>query len=107
MLSFEEFAAGAKQVDRIANCTVEKYGNWVRIVVESHLSNADGSVVAHGCAAVDMTPEQFDGSTPGPWLLQSFDRAIADKWNGYTRYATADEFAAYKSAKEAAPHADL
>lgn len=107
MLSFEEFAAAAaKQVEHVADCRVKKDGNWVRIVVESYLANDDGSVVERWYAHVEMTPWQYgEGrcwATPGPWLLQTFDRAIAEKWQGYTRYATAEEIAAYKSAKEVA-----
>ena len=105
MLSFEEFAAAAKQVEHVTDCSAKKDGNWVRIVVESYLANDDGSVVERGYARVEMTPEQYGErkwAAPGPWLLQTFDRAIAEKWQGYTRYATAEEIAAYMSAKDAA-----
>ncbi|KZK32023.1 hypothetical protein A4F85_04730 [Delftia sp. GW456-R20] len=102
MLSFEEFAAGAKQVDHITGCTLGRDGNWVRFVVEAYLSNADGSVVERGRSALALTAEQYEFSTPGPWMLQTFDQAIAEKWKGYTRYATPKEIAAHKSAREVA-----
>ena len=107
MLNFEDFAAAAKQVEHVAGCIVKKHGDGVRIFVYSFLANADGSVITRGFVVVEMTQEQcHDGkwSIPGPWLLNTFDRAIAAGWTGCTRYATAEEIAAYKAAaaKEAA-----
>ena len=104
MLSFEEFAAAAKQVEYVADCIVKKHGDGARIFVYSFAANADGSVITRGCAVVEITQEQcHEGkwSIPGPWLLNAFDRAIAANWTDHTRYATAEEIAAYQGVKEA------
>ena len=96
MLTFDEFATAAKQLDHITDCSVEKFGNLMRLTVEVYLSNDDGSVVERARVVVEMTPEQYansDFSTPGRWMLQTFDRVIADKWMGYTRYTTPKEVA--------------
>lgn len=103
MLTFEEYAAAAKRVEHITNCQVAlgPGDKIVRILVESFLANDDGSTVERGRAMVEMTAEQYESSriAPGPWLCTTFDRAIAEKWQGYARYATVEEIAAYKSAK--------
>ena len=100
MLSFDEFAIAAKKIENITGCTVEKDGDCVQIIVESYLANDDGSMVERARTPVEMTTEQYAEkrfSTPGSWLLAACERAIADKYQGFTRYATADEVAVAQS----------
>lgn len=106
-MNFEDFNAAAKQVEHVTDCTAEltRGGAWVHITVEAYLANDDGSMVERFKAPIKMLADEHAErrfSVPGPWLLQTFDRSIAEKWQGYTRYATAEEITAYKSAKEAA-----
>ena len=100
-MNFDEFKAGALRLDHVTDCIIDVVRGNVQIVVEAYLARDDGSV-ERGRAFVELTQEQYtEGgwSTPGPWLLRPFDRGIADKHEGYTRYATPEEIAAYRAAK--------
>ena len=107
MLSFEDFAAAAKQVEYITDCTIEACSYGVQITTEAYMANDDGSRIERGRGLVLLTMDQTEDarwSAPGPWLLKSFELGFEVKHQGYTRYATAEEIAAYKAAaaKEAA-----
>lgn len=98
----EKFIATALQLDHITGCSIEQTANGVQVEVEAYLATPDGSTVERGHALVYITQDQFTNdrwSTPGPWLLATFDRTIAEKWRGYTRYATPEEIAAHGSTK--------
>ena len=100
---FEDFAAAAKQIEHIADCTLKKVGNRVEIMVEAYLAKDDGTV-EHGYALVELMPWMWGEGKwekPGRWLLTTFDHSIEKQWEGFTRYATADEIAAYKAGEVA------
>lgn len=113
-MKFDEFDTAALRVEHITHCetklahitskeTSQTQEGLVQIFVESYLSNEDGSFVERGRAIFEMSPRQFDAlPKPGAWLLQSFERAIADKFQGFTRYATAGEIAEHDAATQPA-----
>lgn len=72
---------------------------WV--IIESFLANDDGSRVERARGVAQMTTAQFlDKAWIAPDILMgSFQRAIHDKHQGYTRYATPAEVQAYLEAK--------
>ena len=102
-MTFDEFAAAAKQLEHIKDCTIETSPYGVMVTVEAYMANEDGTRIERGRDLIDMTQEQFSRSrfsTPGPWLLQSFERAFKVKHQGFTRYAMPEEIARYKSAEQ-------
>lgn len=106
-MTFDEFAAAAKQLEHITDCTIEACSYGVQITTEAYMANDDGSRIERGRGLVLLTMDQTEDarwSAPGPWLLRPFELGVEAKHQGYTRYATAEEIAAYKdaAAKEAA-----
>ena len=107
-MTFDEFAAAAKHLEHITDCTIEACSYGVQIITEAYIANDDGSCIERGRGLVLLTVamEQIEDtrwSAPGPWLLQSFERVFKVKHQGFTRYATQEEIARHKSAeKEAA-----
>ena len=90
-----------KKIEHVTNCTAEYMGDdQIQIVVESFLANDDGSHVERGRGVVTMTADQFlEKSRMNPSLLMSpFLRAIEDKHQGFSRYATDAEVQAYRQA---------
>ena len=90
-----------KKIEHVTNCTAEYMeDDQIRIVVESFLANDDGSRVERGRGVVTMTADQFlEKSWMNPSLLMSpFLRAIEDKHQGFSRYATDAEVQAYRQA---------
>ena len=90
-----------KKIEHVTNCTAEYMGDdQIRIVVESFLANDDGSRVERGRGVVTMTAGSFlEKSWMNPSLLMSpFLRAIEDKRQGFSRYATDAEVQAYRQA---------
>ena len=91
----------AKKIEHVTNCTADYRGDdQIRIVVESFLANDDGSRVERGRGIVTLTTAQF---TEKAWihpflLLSPFRRAIEDKHQGFSRYATDAEVQAYRQA---------
>lgn len=81
----------AKKIEHVTNCTADyRGGDQIWIVVESFLANDDGSRVERGRGIVILTTAQF---TEKAWihpflLLSTFRRAIEDKHQGFSRYAT-------------------
>ena len=106
MKNFDEFRAAALRVPHITDVMIEVKDGREYLWVEAYLSNADGSHVEKGYGVVDYGEAGVLGSTgkwatPGEWLLGPFERSIADdQWQGYTRYATADEIETYRSQKK-------
>ena len=105
-MTFDEFTDAAKQLEHITDCTIETSPYGVMVTVEAYMANEDGTRIERGRSLIDITQEQFSRSrfsTPGPWLLVSFERGFKVKHQGFTRYATQEEIARHKSAeKEAA-----
>lgn len=90
-----------KKIEHVTNCTADYRGDdeiWV--VVESFLANDDGSRVERGRGIVTLTTAQFlEKGWMNPSLLMSpFLRAIEDKHQGFSRYATDAEVRAYRQA---------
>ena len=80
-----------KKIEHVTNCTVDYKGDdQIWIVVESFLANDDGSRVERGRGIVILTTAQFlEKAWIHPSLLMShFRRAIEDKHQGFSRYAT-------------------
>ena len=103
MLSFEDFAAAAKQVEHVADCTIEACSYGVQITTEAYMANDDGSCIERGRGLVLLTMEQIEDTrwlAPGSWLLKSFELGFEVKRQGFTRYATQEEIACYKSAEQ-------
>lgn len=91
----------AKKIENVTNCTAEYRGDdQIWVVVESFLANDDGSRVERGLNIVILTMAQFTGKAwIHPLLLMSaFRRAIEDKRQGFSRYATDAEVQAYSQA---------
>ena len=90
-----------KKIKHVTNCTAEYMGDdQIRIVVESFLANDDGSSVERGQGIVVLTTAQL---LEKAWihpsiLLGAFRRAIEDKYQGFSRYATDAEVQAYRQA---------
>ena len=80
-----------KKIEHVTNCTADYKGDdQIWIVVESFLANDDGSRVERGRGIVILTTAQVLGKIwIDPYLLMSpFRRAIEDKHQGFSRYAT-------------------
>ena len=91
----------AKKIEHVTNCTAEYRGDdQIRIVVESFLANDDGSRVERGRGIITLTTAQFlEKAWMHPFLLMSpFLRAIEDKHQGFSRYATDAEVQACRQA---------
>ena len=91
----------AKKIEHVTNCTADYRGDdQIWIVVESFLANDDGSRVERGRGVVTMDRGSFlEKSWMNPSLLMSpFLRAIEDKRQGFSRYATDAEVQAYRQA---------
>lgn len=91
-----------KKIEHVTNCTADYRGDdQIWIVVESFLANDDGSRVERGRGIVILTTAQFLGKAwIHPSLLMSpFRRAIEDKHQGFSRYATDAEVQAYRQAR--------
>ena len=102
-MTFDKFAAAAKQLEHITDCTIEACSYGVQIITEAYIANDDGSCIERGRGLVLLTMDQFEDarwSAPGSWLLQSFERAFKVKHQGFTRYAMPEEIARYKSAEQ-------
>ena len=90
-----------KKIEHVTNCTADYEGvDQILIVVEAFLANDDGSRVERGRGIVILTTAQFLGKA---WihpslLLRAFRRAIEDKYQGFSRYATDAEVQAYRQA---------
>ena len=91
---FDGFAAKAKELEHVTNCMVQQNGGWVEIITEAYLAKEDGTVERCRGIAQVMADRIIE---PGKWLLSTFDSAIKDRYEGFTRYATADEIAAHKA----------
>ena len=91
---FDGFAAKAKELEHVTNCVVQQKGGWVEIITEAYLAKEDGTV--ERCRGIAQVMEDRF-IEPGEWLLSTFDRAIKDRYEGFTRYANADEIAAHKA----------
>lgn len=105
MLSFDEFKAAVMKLDHVTDCEVDATDDvWVRFKIEAYLVREDGLVMP-GYGFVDMEQSRFaagEYQAPGPQVLGSFERAIQDKHEGFTRYATPAEIEAHKAAKATA-----
>lgn len=102
-LMFDEFAAAAKQLEHITDCTIEACSYGVQITTEAYMANDDGSRIERGRGLVLLTMDQTEDarwSAPGPWLLRPFERGFEARRQGFTRYATQEEIACYKSAEQ-------
>ena len=91
----------AKKIEHVTNCTAEySRGGQIWVIVEAFLANDDGSRVERGRGIVILTTAQFLGKAwIHPSLLMSpFRRAIEDKYQGFSRYATDAEVQAYRQA---------
>ena len=102
-MTFDEFAAAAKQLEHITDCTIEACSYGVQIITEAYIANDDGSCIERRRGLVLLTMEQIEDtrwSAPGPWLLKSFERGFEVKHQGFTRYATQEEIARHKSAEQ-------
>lgn len=107
-MTFDDFRKKALLVEHVTDCRVRVIDGergWegsIEVLVEAYMAKDDGTV-ERGRAPCLLTKEQYDSGrySPGAWLLQAFDRAIKDKHEGYTRYATPDEIAACKARKAA------
>jgi hypothetical protein len=91
-----------KKIKHVTNCTVDYRGDdQIWIVVESFLANDDGSRVERSRGIVILTTARFPGKAwIRPSLLMSpFRRAIEDKHQGFSRYATDAEVQAYMQAR--------
>ena len=100
----EDFAAKAKELEHISDCTVRQVSDRVEFVTEAYLAKDDGTVergYAHAHIGTMELQERGEPLVPGPWLLASFERGIKDRYRGFTRYATADEIAAHKAGEAA------
>ena len=96
----EGFAAKAKELEHISDCTVRQVDGRVEFVTEAYLAKDDGTVergYAPGYIGMKQLQERREPLVPGPWLLAPFERGIKDRYRGFTRYATADEIAAHKA----------
>ena len=91
--SIDEFVAAALKLEHVTGCAFERKGAWVQFEVEAYLANEDGSAVERGRNVMSYTCGQISchGTDLCRWALSSFERAIAEKWQGYTRYATPQE----------------
>ena len=91
----------AKKIEHVTNCTAEySRGGQIWVIVEAFLANDDGSRVERGRDIFGFTTAQFLEKT---WihpslLLRAFRRAIEDKHQGFSRYATDAEVQAYRQA---------
>ena len=97
---FEDFAAKAKELEHVSDCTVTQVDGRVEFVTEAYLAKDDGTVergYAPGYIGMKQLQERREPLVPGPWLLAPFERGIKDRYRGFTRYATADEIAAHKA----------
>ena len=102
-MTFDEFAAAAKQLEHITDCTIETCSYGVQIITEAYMANDDGSCIERGCGIVLLTMEQIEDTrwlVPGSWLLESFERGFEVKHQGFARYATPEEIARYKSVEQ-------
>lgn len=93
----EEIKAEVMRTENVTGCEIEAGDSKVTVIVESHLSNDDGSHVERGRAILEMTPQLFHEKGWMAQMMQPFERAILDKHQGYTRYATRAEIGAIKS----------
>ena len=90
----------AKKIEHVTNCTAEyKEGDQILVIVESFLAD-DGSRVERCRALIELTTAQFlEKAWIHPFLvLGAFRRAIEDKHQGFSRYATDAEVQAYRQA---------
>ena len=97
----EAICEEVKRIEHVTNCTADFRGDdEIWIVVESFLANDDGSRVERGRGIVILTTAQFlEKAWIHPSLLMShFRRAIEDKHQGFSRYATDAEVQAYRQA---------
>ena len=100
----EDFAAKAKELEHISDCTVRQVDGRVEFVTEAYLAKDDGTVergYAPGYIGMKQLQERGEPLVPGQWLLDPFERGIKDRYRGFTRYATADEIAAHKAGEAA------
>ena len=100
----EDFAAKAKELEHISDCTVRQVDGRVEIVTEAYLAKDDGTIergYAHAHIGTMELQELGEPLVPGQWLLDPFERGIKDRYRGFTRYATADEIAANKAGEAA------
>ena len=91
----------AKKIEHVTNCTADYKGDdQILVIVESFLANDDGSRVERGRALIELTTAQFlEKAWIHPFLLLSpFRRAIEDKHQGFSRYATDAEVQAHRQA---------
>ena len=99
-MTLDQFREKALLVEHVTDCwvrVIDGERGWIEVLVEAYMAKDDGTV-ERGRAPCLLTQEQYDSGRhgPGAWLLQAFDRAVKDKHEGYTRYATPDEIAACK-----------
>lgn len=91
----------AKKIEHVTNCTADYRGDdQIWVVVEAFLADDNGSRVERCRGIVILTTAQF---TKKAWihpslLMSTFRRAIEDKHQGFSRYATDAEVRAYRQA---------
>ena len=57
-MTFDEFAAAAKQLEHITDCTIEACSYGVQIITEAYIANDDGSCIERGRGLVLLTMDQ-------------------------------------------------
>lgn len=98
----EAIKAEVLKIEHVTDAVVKIDKGELFVVAETFLANDDGSKVerASVCATADIGSAREQKIVVWAKILcLKFDKAIAEKYQGYTRYATPEEIAKYKLAK--------